>query len=155
MRKFVRRFSSASLDMPQHAKKENRERTSSELVDSSESVKLHPRTNMEYLGYTYVKDPRSAREIHTAIRTVKQTSLNRNHWIYIVINSGMLSVYETNGDSLIMSSVACIAQCVCELHRQLSDCLAITFSSGHNAKQCHVFQAKSTREVRGILFVPL
>ena len=28
-----------------------------------------------------------------------------------------------------------------------SDCLAISFSTGHYAKQCHAFQSKSSREV--------
>lgn len=156
MRKFVRRFSSASLDLAPHGKKENRERSSSELVESPDgAAKINPRTSVEYLGYTYVKDPRSTREIHTAIRTVKQTSLNRDHWVYVIVNGGMLTVYDALGETLIMSSVACIAQCVCELNRQFSDCLAITFSSGHYAKQCHVFQAKSSREVRGFLSLPL
>ena len=147
MRKFVRRFSSASLDMAPQGKKDGRERSVSELVESSESVKISPDSNLEYLGYTYVKDARSLREIQTAIRTVKQTSLNRDHWVGLVVKAGMLLVQDTTGEMLIMSSVACIAQCVCELNRALNDCLAVTFSSGHNAKQCHVFQAKSAREV--------
>jgi hypothetical protein len=146
MRKFVRRFSSASLDMAPQGKKDGRERSVSELVESSESVKISPDSNLEYLGYTYVKDARSLREIQTAIRTVKQTSLNRDHWVGLVVKAGMLLVQDTTGEMLIMSSVACIAQCVCELNRALNDCLAVTFSSGHNARQCHVFQAKSARE---------
>lgn len=148
MKKFVRRFSSASLDLPQPGKKSSRDRSVSELVESTESVRSVSHSDLEYLGYTYVKDPRSLREIQTAIRTVKQTSLNRNHWVQLVVKSGMLSVHETNGEALIMSSVACIAHCACELNRVLNDCLAITFASGHNAKQCHVFQARSAREVR-------
>ena len=147
MRKFVRRFSSASLDMVPQGKKDSRDRSVSELVESSESVKISPDSNLEYLGYTYVKDARSLREIQTAIRTVKQTSLNRDHWVGLVVKAGMLLVQDMTGEMLIMSSVACIAQCVCELNRALNDCLAVTFSSGHNAKQCHVFQAKSAREV--------
>ena len=145
MKKFVRRFSSASLDLP-NVRKDSRDRSASELVSPSE-LAGHPRTNLEYLGYTYVKDPHSIREIHTAIRTVRQTSLSRNHWVNLSVKSGMLTVYETTGETLIMSSVACIAQCVCELSRALSECLAITFSAGHNSKQCHVFQARSSREV--------
>ena len=153
MRKFVRRFSSVSLDLPPPGRKDGRERSSSELVGSTESTRYDPRTNLEYLGYTYVEDPRSLREIQTAIRTVKQTSLNRNHWVNLTVKSGMFSVYETTGETLIMSSVACIAQCGCELNKGLSDCLAVTFSSGHNAKQCHVFQARSAREVSRTLSV--
>lgn len=30
-----------------------------------------------------------------------------------------------------------------------SDCLAVALGTGHYAKQCHAFQAKSNREVRG------
>ena len=147
MKKFVRRFSSASLEVPYTVKKDARDRTGSDLVSSTELHKGWPRSNLEYLGYTYVKDPHSVREINTAIRTVKQTSLSRNHWVNLSVKSGMLTVYETTGETLIMSSVACIAQCVCELSRALNECLAITFSSGHNSKQCHVFQARSSREV--------
>ena len=147
MRKFVRRFSSASLDLPPSGKKDSRERSASELVESSDSAKISPETNLEYLGYTYVKDVRSLREIQTAIRTVKQTSLNRDHWVCLEVKSGVLVVCDQRGETLIMSSIGCIAQCVCELNRALNDCLAITFSSGHNAKQCHVFQAKCAREV--------
>lgn len=148
MRKFVRRFSSASLDLPQPGKKNPRDRTTSEFVESTDSMRSVSHSELEYLGYTYVKDPRSLREIQTAIRTVKQTSLNRNHWVVLTVKSGILTVFETSGEPLITSSVACIAHCVCELNRVLNDCLAITFSSGHNAKQCHVFQAHSAREVR-------
>ena len=144
MKKFVRRFSSTSLDLPHATRKDPR---GSDLVSSTELSKGYPRTNLEYLGYTYVKDPNSIREIHTAIRTVKQTSLSRNHWVNLAVKSGMLTVYETTGETLIMSSVGCIAQCVCELSRALNECVAITFSSGHNSKQCHVFQARSSREV--------
>lgn len=149
MRKFVRRFSSASLDIPASGKKDPRDRSVSELVESTESIKINPKSNLEYLGYTYVKDTRSLKEIQTAIRTVKQTSLNRNLWVNLTIKSGMISVHDTtSGETIVMSSIACIAQCVCELNRAWNDCLAITFNSGHNAKQCHVFQAKSAREVR-------
>ena len=147
MKKFVRRFSSVSLDLPPPVKKDGRERSVSEVVESTESAKSSTRTNLEYLGYTYVKDARSLREIQTAIRTVKQTSLKKSHWVNFTVKAGMLSVYETTGETLIMSSVACIAQCACELNRALNDCLAVTFSSGHNAKQCHVFHARSAREV--------
>ena len=147
MRKFVRRFSSASLDMAPAGKKDNRERSVSELVESTESIRISPDSGLEYLGYTYVKDARSVREIQMAIRTVKQTSLNRDHWVGLAVRAGMLVVQDTSGEMLIMSSVACIAQCACELNRVLNDCLAITFGSGHNAKQCHVFQARSPREV--------
>ena len=147
MRKFVRRFSSASLDLAPTGKKESRDRSASELVESTESAKISPDSTLEYLGYTYVKDARSVREIQTAIRTVKQTSLNRDHWVGMAIRAGVLVVQDTTGEMLIMSSVACIAQCVCELNRAINDTLAITFSSGHNSKQCHVFQAKSAREV--------
>ena len=155
MRKFVRRFSSASLDIASHGKKDNRERSVSELVESNESLKISPDSTLEYLGYTYVKDARSLREIQTAIRTVKQTSLNRDHWVGCAVKTGMLLVQDmSSGEMLLMSSVACIAQCVCELNRALNDCLAVTFSSGHNAKQCHVFQAKSPREVSYISVAP-
>ena len=147
MRKFVRRFSSASLDLPPPGKREMREKSSLQLVTSTaESTSC----SLEYLGYTYVKDARSLREIQTAISTVKQTSLNRDLWVSFTVKAGMLSVYETTGETLITSSVACIAQCVCELNRSRNDCLAISFSSGHNSKQCHVFQAKSARQVSSI-----
>ena len=118
MRKFVRRFSSASLDLqPGTGKKDSRDRSVSELVESTDSVKTATETNLEYLGYTYVKDARSVREIQTAIRTVKQTSLNRDNWISLDVKAGMLLVHDGDGDTLIMTSVACIAQCVCELNR--------------------------------------
>ena len=148
MRKFVRRFSSTSLEVPYPGKhsKGGRERSISELYEAPQ-VSRGPRANLEYLGYTYIDDPKSVREIQSAIRTVKQTSLTHNHWVSLSLKSGTIKVVETTGETLITSSVTCIAQCVCELNRGFGDCLAITFTAGHNAKQCHVFQAKSTKEV--------
>ena len=32
--------------------------------------------------------------------------------------------------------------------KSYSDCLAVSFGTGHYSKQCHAFQAKSSREVR-------
>lgn len=158
MRKFVRRFSSSSLEIPPSERSsdgESRERSISELYTSDLGVppltgsggKSGPRANVEYLGYTYVNDPKSAGEIQTAIRTVKQTSCTRDHWVHLSVKSGAITVHESTGELVLMSSVGCVSQVSCELSRGPNDCLAVTFSSGHNSKQCHVFRTRAAREV--------
>ena len=164
MKKFVRRFSSTSLDMSYGAVSggngggsggnkllktpRGRDRSTSELYEPPKDLKSSPYPSLEYLGYTYVEDPRSPREIQSAIKTVKQTSVTHNHWVSVSLSSVAITITEATGALLITCPLGCVSQCVSELNRGFSDCIAMSFSGGHHSKQCHVFQAHTSKEVR-------
>ena len=165
MKKFVRRFSSTSLDMSYGAVSggnggssggnklltppRGRDRSTSEFYEPPKEIKSSPpQLSLEYLGYTYVEDPRSPREIQSAIKTVKQTSVTHNHWVSVALSSVAITITEATGALLITCPLGCVSQCVSELNRGFSDCIAMSFSGGHHSKQCHVFQARTSKEVR-------
>ena len=100
-----------------------------------------------YMGYAHIDEPKSGKEIQATIRNVRQ-SMNIHKAVLFQHRNGTLNVSESSGEKLLVFPLHCIAHCTHDMNRGSSDCLAVTFSSGHYAKQCHVFQAMSSREVR-------
>lgn len=148
---FGRRRSSSSLDPSQPGKphwKVFRVRSESDSVFEEHNLpRMHSldskrEQSLYYMGYVHIDDLRSAREIQSAIRTVRYSTTARK-MVKVTQQNGFLSVSDSNGDKLLEPALHCIH----DLH-QLLDCLAVTFASGSFAKQCHVFQASSNREVR-------
>ena len=81
-----------------------------------------------------------------ALQTVKQTS-REQQVVQVKCRGTELSVVDAKDEQLLACSLLSVAQCVQETTHGFSDCIAVVFSSGAWAGQCHVFQAKSPREV--------
>lgn len=100
-----------------------------------------------YHGYSTMTELRSQPEAMAALKTVKQTSCEQQV-VQIKCRGTELSVVDAKDEQLLSCSLLSVAQCVQETTHGFSDCIAVVFSSGAWAGQCHVFQAKSPREVR-------
>ena len=98
-----------------------------------------------YLGHAVLNDSRASEELAVAVMQVKQTS-NAQKVVQILCQANQLYVKE--GDKEIISSpFTNISQCVQHTEQGFNDCLGLVFNSGPWFKQCHVFQAKTSKEV--------
>ncbi len=171
MKRFVRRLSSASIE---HAPRHNssgslssrdggrqrkavlggrryHSRSSSEIytlyVDSSSpGYRDDSEHVVYYLGYSVIEDPKSNKEIQAVVRTVRHT-MTAHKAVRLQFEEGMLTIYEYSGEKLLLTPLRSIAHCTNDVTKGSNDCLVVTFRSGRYAKQCHVFQANSSREV--------
>lgn len=110
-----------------------------------------------YLGFVTVDEPRSTKDISAAVRNVMATALNQKN-VTITFDQGVLTVAEESGDQLILCSFQHVAIVTQDSSRNSymensSCCLVMGFHSGRYAKQCHVFQAKTNREVGGLFIL--
>ena len=148
---FARRSSSSSLDPPPKERPKGlRDRSISEILDShySSSSTRNERDGFEkvvhYLGYIYIDDPKSAKEVNGAIKAVRLSTVTP-YLVKIAERDGSFSVTNADGEKLLISPMHCIY----DANKGKSECFAVAFISGRYAKQCHVFQARSSREVSG------
>ena len=90
-------------------------------------------------------DPKSIRELQAVIKTIRHTAATHKQvkLSYRDLKSHSLSVTDGDGEKLLISALHCIQ----DINRGSGDCVAVTFAAGPLAKQCHVFQARSSREV--------
>ena len=163
MKRFVRRLSSVSIEQQPR----NSSTSSLSLKGRGRSGRrpFHNRGNSEvynpyreiyrsdqdyidhvffYLGYSHIEEPKSGKEIHAIVRTVCDT-MTVHKAVRLHLEEGMLTVYEQDGEKLLVSPLRSVAHC--DVSKGSSECFVVTFKSGHYAKQCHVFQAKANKEV--------
>ena len=151
--KFVRRLSNTSLEAAPGSisgsgrkRKSRHKRSFSDLAQGDDPCacpthegSLHV---VQYLGFAHVEDPKSMREAQAVIKSVR-TSSSAHQQVRLLCQDYSLVVLETDGDQLLVSPLFCVQEVV----RSLGDSVAVTFASGRYATQCHVFQARSSREV--------
>ena len=143
-----RSSSTASEDLPSPSKppsKGLRTRSISDVFDHFHRDSSPSREGIPtvcYMGFAQIDDPKNAKEIQGIIKTVKETTMAQKP-VKFTYKDGLLSVLEMSSERLLVCQLFHIAQCV----HGFSDCFAVAFSGGHYGKQCHVFQAKSSREV--------
>lgn len=156
MRRFTkssarRSFSTASLQSENrererpHSSQGERTRSISEILDSSRAPHVHEHL-LCYLGYAWVDEPRSTKELQAGIRFVHASNLVQKS-VSVTHFGGNLIVREISGDKLLESPLHFVAQVAPDDIKGSGQCLAISFLSGHNNNQCHVFRAKTNREV--------
>ena len=98
-----------------------------------------------YLGHAVLTDAKASEEVPVAIRTIKQTSTDPK--IVQIINQGLQLYVREKEQELLTSPLTNISQCVQHTQEGFSDCFGLVFNSGPWFKQCHIFQAKSNKEV--------
>ena len=154
MRRFTkssarRSFSNASLQSESrerpHSSQGERARSISEILDSSKLPHIREHL-LCYLGYAWVDEPRSTKELQAGIRFVHASNLVQKS-VSVTHYDGNLTVREISGDKLLESPLHFVAQVAPDDIKGSGQCLAISFLSGHNNNQCHVFRAKTNREV--------
>ena len=120
-------------------------RSSLRLIKKNKVLKKDGYTLL-YLGHTQVHNPKSLEEILSVVIRIKQHPTSQIP-VQLTCRGQELQVME--GDrSVLHSFLLDIGQCVQSTSKDgFSDCLAISVLSGPLALQCHVFQAKSTKEV--------
>ena len=150
MWKFKLKGRSFSVDPPPASKsspKGGRKRSISDMFEihraASPSQERVQDVCYNYMGFATIEDPKSSKELQMAIRTVKETTLAQKP-VKLVFQDGSLNVLEMNAERILACPLSYIVQCV----HGSSDCFAVVFGGGHYGKQCHVFQANSSREVR-------
>jgi len=96
------------------------------------------------MGFARVQidDPKNGGEIQGIIKTVKEITIAQKP-VKFTYNDGLLNVLEMSRERLLVCPLFHIAQCI----HGFSDCFTVAFSGGYYGKQCHAFQAKSSREV--------
>ncbi len=171
MKRFVRRLSSASIEQPPRnystgsllskgegsrrkkislGSKPFHSRSSSEIfnpyLDSSPGYRDVHEHIVYYLGYSYIEEPKSSKEIQAVAKTVRHT-MTAHKAVRMQFEDGMLTIHEHNGEKFLVSPLRSIAHSTHDIMKGSNDCIAVTFRSGRYAKQCHVFQAHSSREV--------
>ena len=99
-----------------------------------------------HLGQSSMSDLKSPREALAIVQQVKQTSREQKP-VQLTCAGSEISVVERRKDTILSCSLLCVAQCVQETTQGFSDCIAVSFTSGAWMGECHVFQAKSSREV--------
>lgn len=99
-----------------------------------------------HLGHSTMTDLKSQKEALSTVQFVKQTSREQRP-VQIRCRGTEVTVTDSREEQLLACSLLSVAQCVQETVHGFSDCIAVAFSSGAWAGQCHVFQAKSPREV--------
>lgn len=149
--KFVRRLSNTSMEAvpgslsgSERKRKSRHKRSFSDLSESDSYPHEGSLHVVQYLGFAHVEDPKSLREAQAVIKSVR-TSSSTHQQVRLLCQDYSLVVLETDGDQLLVSPLFCVQEVV----RSLGDSVAVTFGSGRYATQCHVFQAHSSREVRG------
>ncbi len=144
-----RTSSNASLETPvpdtRRGSLSERARSVSEILDSTKLPRVHEYLLL-YLGYAWVTEPRSTKELQAGIRNVQASSLAQRT-VSVTHNNGNLTVREVSGDKLLESPLQYVAQVAPDDIKGSGRCLAVSFHSGHNNNQCNVFQAKTNREV--------
>ena len=141
---------SLSVDPPPASKppsKGGRKRSISDLFEihraSSPSQDRFQDVYYSYMGFATIEDPKNSKELQVAIRTVKENTLAQKP-ARLALQDGSLNVLEINAKRILACPLFYVVQCV----HGSSDCFAVVFGGGHYGKQCHVFQANSSREVR-------
>ena len=115
----------------------SRSMTGPVAAEQPEAFTLH------YLGYSYIDDPRSTKDVHESITAVRESSATEKV-VQLSFHKDSLVVLE-GAEKLLMSPFHFIYHCAQDIKG--SSCFGVAFGSGHYMKQCHVFQAKSDREV--------
>ena len=100
-----------------------------------------------YLGANPMVELRSPRESLASVHIVKQTSRTQRP-VQLLCKGAELRVLSHEEEELLTCALFHLVQCVQHTAQGFSDCLGLVFSSGPWALQCHVFQAKTPREVR-------
>ena len=146
MTRTKRTISNASLEAETRRDSvSERARSVSEIMDSSKVPRNHEYLLL-YLGYALVGEPRSTKELQAVVRNVQASSLTQRT-VSVTHSNGDLIVREISGDKLLESPLQYVAQVAPDDIKGSGHCLAISFHSGHNDNQCHVFQTKTNREV--------
>lgn len=149
MSRFKRTVSNASLESESSRSRSGsvseRTRSISEIVDNSKAPRVHEYL-LTYLGYSWVTEPRSTKELHSGIRNVQANRLVQRS-VSVTHSNHLLTVREISGDKLLESLLQNVAQVAPDDIKGSGQCLAVSFHSGHYNNQCHVFQAKTNREV--------
>ena len=103
-----------------------------------------------YLGHAVLSDARASSEVTLAIMAVKQSPTDQKR-VQIYCQGPQLYVKERMGEEgeqeLLTSPLTNISQCLQHTAQGFNDCFGLVFSSGPWIKQCHIFQAKSNKEV--------
>ena len=101
-----------------------------------------------YHGCAVMTDLRSPTEAVQLLQLVKQTS-SQQRLVLVSCRGTELSVVDAKDeqDQLLSCSLLSVAQCIQESSHGFNDCIAVSYTSGAWAGQCHVFQAKTPREV--------
>ena len=99
---------------------------------------------LRYLGYSCIDDPRSTRDVQESITAVRESNA-ADKVVQLSFHKDSLVVLEGT-EKLLHSPLHSVYHCAQDTKG--SSCFGVTFGSGHYMKQCHVFQAKSDREVR-------
>ena len=99
-----------------------------------------------YLGSNSIVDLRSQRDALASIHIVKQTSHTQRP-VPLLCKGVELRVMGQEEEELLTCGLVHMVQCIHHTAQGFSDCLGLVFSSGPWALQCHVFQAKTPREV--------
>lgn len=138
---FVRRLSTASSETNIKSHFWSRSRSQTNLSEDHQSSRSQEECVIYYMGYSYAKDAQAViKMVRLSAATHKRVKLS-----YRDLQNHSLSVYDEDGERVLSSALRCIQ----DINRGSSDCFAVTFAAGPLAKQCHVFQAKSNREVSG------
>ena len=147
--KFVRRMSNASIDLHHHHRRPQRSslREHGHKRSHSDTGNSFPREApgyhvVHYMGYAHIEDPKSFREAQAAIKHVLASN-PAHRLIKLLHPDGTMVILDSDGERLFFTELVCVQDVV----RGYGDSIAVTFSSGRYAKQCHVFQAHSSREV--------
>lgn len=98
-----------------------------------------------YLGHEMIPDVRAADKVLAAIMAVKQSPTDQSV-VQIFCQGTQLYVKEGNKE-ILTSPLTNISQCSHHSEQGFNDCFGLVFSSGPWFKQCHIFQAKSSKEV--------
>lgn len=98
-----------------------------------------------YLGHSVLTDAKASDEVPVAIRTVKQSPTDQK--IVQIVSQGIQLYVKEKEQELLTSPLTNISQCIQHTEEGFSDCFGLVFNSGPWIKQCHIFQAKSDKEV--------
>ena len=145
MNRTKRTASDASLDSASR-RLSFKERSKSEILDSPKAAPHINEYLLVYLGYAWVEESRSAKELQVGIKNVLANRLTQRS-VSVTHQDGYLTVREISGDKLLDSPLHFIAQVTPDDIKGVGQFLAIGFLGGHYNNQCHVFKAKSNREV--------
>lgn len=99
-----------------------------------------------YLGYAVLSDARASAEVPVAIMAVKQSPTDQK--IVQILTQGEQLYVKEGEQELLTSPLTNISQCSQHTEQGFNDCFGLVFNSGPWIKQCHIFQAKNSKEVR-------
>jgi hypothetical protein len=121
-------------------------RTSFRSKKSDKTVKKVDGYGVLYLGFATLTDARAVNEVPRAIENVKTSTVDQIN-AHISFQGNHLNVNDGDHQVILSSPLINISQCVQHSQKGFNDCFGLAFNSGPWIKQCHIFQAKSDKEV--------